>query len=71
MTELLHYSLFIWLKLKKLTYCTISDLSYSFMICSELAAKTILKFVDYENILELNRSVNSCSNSVLQNIYTS
>ena len=38
---------------------------------SFVAAKTNLKFLDYEGIFELNRSANSSSNRVLQDIYTS
>ena len=34
------------------------------IICSQVAAKTSLKFVDYKGILKLNRPVNSSTNRV-------
>ena len=54
--------------LTKLNYCIIIDFLESFngsaatvlyVLCSQLAAKTSLKFVDYKGMLELNSSCNS------------
>ena len=65
--------------LTKLNYCIISNFFESFnrsaatvlsVLCSQLDAKTSLKFVDYEGMLELNSSYNS-SGWVLLKSFTS